>query len=100
MPSEPELGALVDRLGHLSREGLEQIGAGERSDVRVRGVRVADPERGDDVDEARFELVGDRLGDQEPLRGDARLTRVLEACPRSLFGGDGDIGIGQDDERV
>src|SRR5207244_13345482 len=72
-------GAEARRCGHLTLERLAQVGASQRAHGGrlVRG--VADGDRPRSIDQALLERIGDRVGDDETLGGDAALPGVLKA---------------------
>ncbi len=79
-----------------------------RAGRRVRAGRPGSPDRADRRRAAPrqrcakplLELVGDRLGDEEALGGDARLAGVLVACTDGGRRGRRHVGVGEDDVRV
>ena len=88
------------RLAHLLVEGRQDIGRRQGADVGRLIERVADRERLHRTHEAAFELVGDRLGDDEALGSDARLPVVDRARPDRRIDRRVEVGAWHDDKGV
>src|SRR2546422_239469 len=71
-----------------------------RSWVRRGTKGIPDTEHPDLFDELRGELLCDGVYDEEPLRGDARLSRVHEAAGDRPFRRGVEVGVVRDDERI
>src|SRR4051794_19916582 len=80
-PAGPPARARRDRALDLVAQVVDQIRPRQRTDVGGRIERIADLQRRDGAGQLLLELVRDRVDDDEPLRGDARLARVDVAPP-------------------
>src|SRR5207253_4925393 len=100
LAAEQTLGPALDRLLDLAMEVVTQVHARLRPDLRLARQRIAHATRPELVDELRDELLGDRLDDDESLGGDAALAAVDQARVGRSGGGEVEIRIFQDDERV
>ena len=69
----------------------------QRTHLGVRVERVAEADRTGEGDEAVEELVGDRLVEDQPAAGDARLALIVEDGERGSVDGGGEVGVGEHD---
>ncbi len=72
----------------------------QRAHLRVRIERIAEADRTGEGDEAFEELVGDRLVEDQPAAGDARLTLVVKDGERRAVDGGAEVGVVEHDVRT
>src|SRR5205809_837328 len=90
----------ADRVLHLTLDLLPLGLVDQGSNVRRGTKGIPDTERPDLLHEPRGELLGDGVDDEEPLRGDARLSRVHEAAGDCPFRRGVEVRVVRDDERI
>src|SRR5690606_6448744 len=83
----------------VAEDPLQLLGRDQRPDPRLRVERVAGLEASGTLDDLRDELVVDRLVDQEPRAGRARLARVVEDPAERAPGRGLEVRVGEDDVR-
>src|SRR6185295_9276210 len=99
LASELQLAAALEGVVHVAVHLFDRRLLDQRAHLRLRLETVSDLELRRRVDESRYELLVDAVLDEDPVRGDARLTAVAELADERAGDRCLEIGVVEDDER-